>query len=138
MDELQLFKLGHEATRQVFLVWMCAVTFAVLFQAVWVVWKVHALESEVKHLQFLYNKKEETMKKIIFAAILFCAGYLLGTLELPVTAQAPVQGFDSHGNAFIYYPPSGPGGVGQSFGGNGATGQLYAPPAPLQGFRSPC
>jgi hypothetical protein len=78
--------------------------------------------------------------KLVFATILFCAGYLVGTLELPVTAQAPVQGFDSQGNAFIYYPPAGPGGVGQYFGnqGNHSTGQLYAPPAPLQGFRSPC
>lgn len=76
--------------------------------------------------------------RILLALVLLGVGYLVGTLEPSSTAQAPMQGFDSNGNAYIYYPPSGQGGVGQYFGSNGQSGQLYAPPAPMQGFRSPC
>ena len=78
--------------------------------------------------------------RYLLAFCLLASGYLIGTLEQSVTAQAPVQLFDSNGNSTLYYPPSGPGGVGQYYNSDGSMGNVYTPPAPLQGFgrQSPC
>jgi hypothetical protein len=76
--------------------------------------------------------------RLLFAVALFVAGYLVGTLEWPTHAQAPVQGFNSDGSSWTYFPPAGPGAPGQWFGSNGQSGTVFPPPAPLPGLRSPC
>ena len=75
--------------------------------------------------------------KALLCLSLLLAGYLMGQVSSPATAQAPMQGFNSDGSSFLYYPPSGPGGVGQYYGSDGRSGQIYQAPAPL-GHRSPC
>ena len=77
------------------------------------------------------------MSKILLCLSLFLAGYLVGQISPAVQAQAPIMGYDNQGGSWQYYPPSGPGGVGQWNNSHGQSGQIYAPPAPL-GQRSPC
>jgi hypothetical protein len=58
-DFAQLVTLGHDLVRDIFLVWMLAVSLAVIFQAVWLVWKVHSLEEHVRHLHLIYTKQQQ-------------------------------------------------------------------------------
>lgn len=84
------------------------------------------------------------MRKILLCLSLLLAGYLMGQVSQPVTAQ--VQGFNNDGSSYLYYPPAAPGAPGQWFGSNGQSGTIYDNtqqnhnPSLGQGFgqRNPC
>lgn len=73
-------------------------------------------------LEVTYHK-EGIMSKALLCLSLFLAGYLVGTVGPTVKAQ--VQGFNSDGSSYLYYPPAAPGAPGQWFGSNGQSGTIY-------------
>src|SRR5688500_156817 len=70
-----------------------------------------------------YNHTEANMYKTLLCLSLFLSGYLAGQISTPATAQ--VQGFNSDGSSYLYYPPAAPGAPGQWFGSNGQSGTVY-------------
>ena len=102
-------------------------------------WSENSTDPKLEYgWELVNNHKEDTMgARVLFYLGLLAAGYVLGMQQPGVQAQAPMQGFNSDGSSYLYYPPSGQGGVGQYFGSNGQSGQIYSPPASF-GQRSPC
>lgn len=73
------------------------------------------------------------MNKTLLCLSLFLAGYLAEQTSPSVQAQAPIMGHNNDGTSWQYYPPSGPGGVGQWNNSRGQSGQIYSAPQQNQG-----